>query len=746
MSTANQRIDGPPFTKHHGAGRRWMVCDAVTPRIVLMILIVGLTGGLMLSGCTDEKMASRERLEIRQKQQLQERVPSSQPSDKAPARDESDQMSRTKQQKPAAASEQRKKKSASKSAATVDSKQRRPQKPDRVAEPAAKKRQVSAAEKSRERIRQLFSDSGAVFSHIAVAEVDHRLTWEQLHRLVEQTAAVGQTTRKQRERALEWLTYLEEKSRTLIQLFQLPYRLQSPVTSHSLEFIREADALVTPVQQSMWRHCKSHFENRYPDLTVSLQFGYRSPAYQALILSRYPGKLDRVLVMEAPPRYSYHQRAEPDLTVAINRRDRRKSSALEIGSSLVAVCKPFGFFKRDLSDTGLRAELGFIGRHVLYRSTRNNRIIPEALKTDFFKAIDRTGFFPSPEGMRVLFALGAQESTLSWNPRLNRKKKAELRNRFDQVLGNIENSIGGALSRLFFSGELNHEKEQLIAELKRITDPDNRRIREYDFYLWTRSVERFLNRLLNENQRLTKFGEWLYEIERFASQIRYEPQTFGIWQINVNHLIERIEEYPQLRRRFPEIFSRKNDGWEVERNRMIDVLSGVPQSVLDRQRTLELIIHTYLQPRYQNHFLGDENDLLYFVAENVAGDLSTFRAAIQQELNQGTNSRLILDGDLSFYHPYSTRIDWSRRSNTQKALFNFIDRRFAYFSRPVDPWKLVVLICEADSWEKLNESELYRRIMRKKRGLRIFPHITSTLYQQTPKAYATIVMKKSRLF
>ena len=282
--------------------------------------------------------------------------------------------------------------------------------------------------------------------------------------------------------------------------------------------------------------------------------------------------------------------------------------------------------------------------------------------------------------------------------------------------------------------------------MRRITDPGNRKIREYDFYLWTLKTSRFLKRLLEENRSLTRFGQWLFKIKQFADQIQYEPQTFGLWQINVNHLIERIENHHQLRRRFPEIFYKSGELWKVDRARMIDILSGKSNSVLDRQRTLELIIHTYLQPRYQSHLQGHQDDLKFFIAENVAGEMSTYRAAIQQQLNERMGSGLIMDGDLSFYYPYSTRIDWKRASNTQNAFRKFIQLRYPYFKRPVDAEELLLTLCEASSWDHLQRSELYRRIMRKKRGQRIFPRIKSQLYQQTPRTYAEIVLKKSKLF
>jgi len=461
----------------------------------------------------------------------------------------------------------------------------------------------------------MFSDSRSLYADMFGKIRDNRLSWKQLRQIVIETGEQGNFTRTQRRSALKWAEYLKVNSPELVKLFNLPYTRQSRQTSRSLEFMREGDALLTPIQQSMWQHCKLNFENRHPKRRAGLVSGYRSPAYQAAYLSHLPGNLDDVLKTVAPPHHSKHQVAIPDITISIEPRIKGRKISRN-WKQLFDVCEPFGFKSGHVWKSGRRAELSFIGYKQLYHSILTNTIIPPRLKRNFLSAMQKTRFYPSPDGLRVLFALSAQESSMSWNPRLNRPKKAELRHKFNRILDTIESNFGGTLTKLIFSAESNREMEQLIKELERITDPKNRKIREYDFYLWTRKVSLFINKLLKENKQLTKFGQWFFKLEQFAKQIQYEPQTFGLWQINVNHLTERIEHHQQLRRRFPEIFVQSDNRWKVVRSRMIDVLSSMPGSVLDRQRTLELIIHTYLQPRYQSHLLGDKNDLTYFVAEN----------------------------------------------------------------------------------------------------------------------------------
>ncbi len=607
---------------------------------------------------------------------------------------------------------------------------------------------ISADQKGdqeRQYLNLLFQKSRKVFLAMKHPLGYHRLTWQSLRRMVKETVRETGFSSALEQSSLQWVDFLEKESSRLISLYRLPYQLQSTRQNLKLGFIKSGDALVTPALQSMWQHCKLNVEDRLPGFSLKLISGYRSPAYEAVRLTRSSASLEKSLKAIAPPYFNRHQRGVPDITIELitGKGAHKKGREWE---TLSQVCQPFGFTLTLVKAGKNEGELGFVGIEQLYRSTFSSDLIPPRTKRDFFNAMTKTGFYPSPTGLRVLFAISAQESSVSWNPRLNKPKKAEIRNKFNRILENIEAGFGGKVSDMFFSKVLIKEKNRLIQELRRITDPGNRRIREYDFYLWTLKTRHFLTHLLEENRNLTRFGQWLFKIKQFADQIQYEPQTFGLWQINVNHLIERIEDHHQLRRRFPEIFYKNGELWKVDRARMIDILSGKSNSVLDRQRTLELIIHTYLQPRYQRHLLGHQDDLKFFIAENVAGEMSTFRAAIQQQLNERMESGLILDGDLSFYHPYSTRIDLKRASNTQNAFRKFIQLRYPYFKRPVDAEKLLLTLCEASSWEQLQRSELYRRIMKKKRGQRIFPEIKSQLYQQTPRTYAEIVLKKSKLF
>ena len=375
----------------------------------------------------------------------------------------------------------------------------------------------------------------------------------------------------------------------------------------------------------------------------------------------------------------------------------------------------------------------------------SERIQPEELG-DFLKVMKETNFYPSPDGLRVLMALSEQESSLQWNPKLNEKKKALLKEKFNYVLSKTNGSIAATITQMIFPNNIKEQKRLFIRGLTQITDPGNEEVREYDFYQWSRKVHKFLQGMLEQHKHMTLFGQWMFDLKRVVNKVAFEPQTFGLWQVNVNHLLYRLEKHTQYRNEFPEIYYHDGDQWRVDRSRLVAALSGVEESKLDREKTLRLIIQTYLKPRYYAHIRGDMNDYLYFIAENLTGELATFKAALQRQLNKKMDGDLILDGDLAIYKPYSLEVDWSVQSNTQKLLIKYIDQYQSNFQQPVNKNQLIKSICSARSWDELQRSELYRLIMKDNFGKRIFPDVESDLYKQTPHSYARKVMKHAKAY
>jgi len=359
----------------------------------------------------------------------------------------------------------------------------------------------------------------------------------------------------------------------------------------------------------------------------------------------------------------------------------------------------------------------------------------------FFKAMRNTEFYPSPNGLSVIFAISEQESGNEWNPLLGNHKKKEIRQEFKEKLDQLDSGFSGFFSRFLLSEQLKQEKKIIEVRLAKITDPHNKNIREHDFHLWTNEIHRFLLKIISNNKNLIKLGTLFLDINAMANVVEHEPQTFGLWQLNVNHLKYQFEQRKDLFKRFRQLYFKQEGKWHIDRNRLVASLSGIPHAALSKQKTLEMIILSVLLPRYVNHLKGSQEDLLFFIGENLGGELSTYRAAIQQELNNQLNANLNRDGDLTYFHPYSLKIDWSQTSNTQKQLKIFIRKNG--ISPPAHAESLVRELCKADSWEALSQSKLYQVLMREKIGDRMFPTIQSILYRQSPEKYALKVMKRA---
>ncbi len=611
---------------------------------------------------------------------------------------------------------------------------------------AVKNKHPAAKEIKKEQtyLERLKLESSEIMKKLPVSDKMQRLSWKTLLYMVHKTGRDFGFSGSETDSALRWVLYMKEYSFRLGLLFDIPHTHHAVPKATMNSYIRLQNVLVTPGMASMWNHCVKNFQKQVPGWNAKLISAYRSPAYQLVLFSKTPGRLQDVITSTAPPYYSRHQLEIPDITVHIT--PEAGSSGPQPWQQFYDICQKYGF-SQSFSDTpSLKGELMFPGIEHLYNDILEGELIPKKIGRDFLNAMHQTKFYPSPDGLRMIFALSAQESTIQWNPRLNIQKKQHLKEKYHSILSQIKGSFPEKMSSLILSKKHQQQLNLYSKELASITDLENIKVREYDFYLWSRKTYDLIRILLKEHQNIAKLGQWLFELESYKQQLEYEPQTFGLWQINANHLLERIESFPQLRRAFHELYQKKDGEWKVVREWLIDALSGLPTSRLSRAKTLELIIHTHLQPRYETHMLGEKDDLLYFAAENMSGEMSTFRAAVQQELNKKIGSHLICDGDLTFYYPYSTKINWSERSNTVNRLFQFIKKHQYYLKEPVIPQNLVNDLSMAKTWNELEKVELYKKIMGKKKGLRIFPDIKSSLYNQTPFEYSKTVLKKSGLF
>lgn len=570
------------------------------------------------------------------------------------------------------------------------------------------------------------------------------LSWTDLSRIIETNHHELPRISRYIHYLHAWFTFIRDEGERFRQLYNYPFQPVSLSGSNSTTYYIVDDVLLTPGLESMWNHCRKRFHYLFEDWQLLLRSGYESPAYLFYrFLKASPDPVE-ALEQRMPPFFSRHMLPIPDISIDLKHRGEHDRS--KPWKELYDTCSEFGFAPSFPDREPYRGELGFRGIEEMYRDILDRSLVPRRFSSDFKKALLETGFFPSPRGLRMILALAAQESTIQWNPRLNVQKKQLLGKRFNRLLLNLKDSFPGTMTSLILEADHESSLEKLIRELQAITDPENEDVREYDFFLWSRRTFHFIKMLKKHYSNMAAIGQWFFDLEGTRKQLEFEPQTFGIWQVNVNHLFERMQTHTKLRRIFPEIYQRSGENWIINRIWLIEALSGRPEAKLNRVKTLKLIIYTYLKPRYENHHLGSEQDLTFFAAENMAGEMSTFRAAVQHELNNKMNAGLELDGDLTYYLPHSTRINWKTRSNSYRAMEQFISRHLYYFDEPVNRDLLIKQLCLATSYQELRESELYRKIMGNSENVRIFPEITSTLYHQTPRQYSAIVVRKSYLF
>ncbi len=593
--------------------------------------------------------------------------------------------------------------------------------------------------KERKIVEFLHQTSYCFFQRLNPALNNQRLSWTELKTLLKET-----TPSLSLELSLIWLSYMRNHSSRLSKLYQIPFSTSINTQDLDQTYKKFQDILLTPGQVSMWQHCKSRFDSLGHDWKAELVAGFMSPAYQFVNFLKFHFDLKKSLLNYPAPGYGNFQSAIPDML--INLHSMTKDSAPSPWDLFYKNCAEFGIERAYPDHEKPKDTARFLGVEELYRDIFANPLLPKKIASDLPGALKASDFYPSPRGLKIILALSAQESTIQWNPKLNEQKKDLLRKRFDNILLKISQSIPESVSSFFLSDAHQKQLTELVKELHHLTNPKLDQTREYDFYLWSRRTYDFINELKNEYKQMAKVGQWFFDLQSLNSRLEKEPQTFGLWQINVNHLQEKIESFKQLQRAFPEIYQKTNGKWIVNRSWLIDALSGRPNARLNRKRTLELIIHTHLKPHYNNHMLGDVNDLMYFIAENMSGEMSTFRAAVQKELNKKMRSSLKTDGDLTYYLPYSTQIDWNRESQTYQKLKAFIGKHHYYFNKPVDADKLIRDLCQARSWEELRQLELYKKLRNEDSPIRIFPDIRSNLYNQTPLAYAKLVTRKSLLF
>ena len=559
---------------------------------------------------------------------------------------------------------------------------------------------------------------------LALEEPAPDLSWEGLRTQIKKVAPAQGLSKGKTEAALLWVNLIEKDPEVLARTFGLGSKASLPLPGSAVTTV--GSVMLPYGVASMWQHCQLLFK-RETGLALELTQGWRSGAYQLWALARASENLSQGVRAFGPLGPFGPSGDRSPLGYRIDAPPEGQESARTL---LFGHCISFG-----LEESGPH-QLSFVGPEALYRPSLAK--LPEPYGKEFLAAMELSHFYPSPEGLRVILSMAFQESSLVWDPALTDEKKQAIREQFLLPMAAAAAGLGGTLSQMVMPKRLVEEQSRLASDLVALL---GRRSTEYDFYRWTRQTNQFIREMMAEYGGLAQWGSQFLHLEQKFKRLEYEPQTFGLWQLNVNHLAERIAANSNLRRKYPALFFK---GGNLSREGLIESLSGRPRAPLNRTQTLGLVFESALGPRYQDHFMGQKEDLLYFAGENLTGELSSFKAAVQVRLSEVTGAKLTFDGDLSFSKPYSKQLDPTRTSQTQKALLAYAQSQKKALS--ISPQKAVTELCLASRRSELTATKLYRLLMKGRVGQRVFPKIRSELYQQSPYAYGKRVLARAQHF
>ncbi len=595
--------------------------------------------------------------------------------------------------------------------------------------------QIAPEEQNRERARleELFQTSKPLLQRLTLA---HRqeITFDQLRH---EAAVTADRVHLQESlpATLEWIEWIATQSDRLKPIYGFPHTWQAPLVPRRLLYVQEGNALLTPFQQSMFRHCKTRFRVMTGH-SLKLEAGYRSPAFQLYLTAQQEGTWGELAAAGPLPFYSRHQGEEPDLTLSLEHPAKSPAEEADLLAQIPAHCGQFGFFATAPQDPTQQKEFTLFSQWEYYQYLADHPKIPPSLATEMLTGMEMARFYPSEEGLKVLIAMTWKESSFLWNPKLILTKKETMERRFNEVMGLTEGGLAGRLASMILSEELLNHKDRLKKELHRLTRHGDYSISEYDVYLWSRDLYSFALELRKEFSNLASLGALVVDLDKLLLRLEKEPQTFGLWQINVNHLAEAIKALPIWKAKYPRLFP----NGLLSRHGLIQSLSGLPKAPLSRVETMALLMETWFAPRYYDHLQGQPGELVYFAAEHFTGRLSTYKAALQQRLTEIEGAKLQADGDFAHSRPYSRKPDLTQQSNSLIALQDYARRQVADSSQRNRMLKELV---EVDSLSRLLQTRLYRQIMGNQAGRRVFPQMPDAL-AQPPKGYAQRVMQIAR--
>lgn len=344
-------------------------------------------------------------------------------------------------------------------------------------------------------------------------------------------------------------------------------------------------------------------------------------------------------------------------------------------------------------------------------------------KAEFLKILKSNGFDLSDDEFKVLLGVSEKEAGLKWNPLLNKIKKGKI----STEIKNIESMLKyGKIGLNDFEDKL---VDKLLESIHKVLNDNN--ATELDYYKWTQDVLKVFE-VLKANHTSLKLAESTGLFDKILNKLKHNPNTFGLFQVNVDRLIDNlsINDLPK------ELLDKKG---KIDRNKLVFALSG-DQNNISKADMMDIIIKYHLSKYIKAHDLNSPADFKFLAAETNSGFMSTYKAAIQEKLNLELGTNLLIDGDLSNFHENTSKIDWSKTSNTQNALYKFIIENPEKFQHE-NPRELIKELCEADSKDKLMNSKLYKILMENELGKRTIPKIKSDLYKLTVDDYTKEVFK-----
>ena len=592
-------------------------------------------------------------------------------------------------------------------------------------------------------LEKLFQENKHLFKRLKLRN-HFFLTWSELKNIICATGNANNISKDAIQKAIYFVEIFQNNPSRIKKTLNHKYALidGSKIELSKSKFTRINEGYITYEMSVMWRYLILDLKTRGLIQSRSrITSGYRSPAYQFYVMLKSGESLHDILKKAAPPYFSRHGQSSPDISVKLsydqNSSDFRKSYNL-----FCLIAKKYGFEPSFPNNPHLVTEFRFKGIDIYYQPIRTSKYIQNSVnRKEFFKqfyiAMKRNQFYPPITFLKAIIILGELESSLTWNPPLSAKKKKKIKKKYQKYQPLIDILEDSLFVDLMLPKEVEVKKNQLLKRLPEIIDEKNDHISEYDLFIWSQTAYDNFNEFFNipGDKYLKSFIEKNISL---IGTLRYEPKTFGIFQIDINNMIYKMEIYNIYKTKFPFLFQKDTqNNLRVNRRKLVKFLCGIGARGSDKIRCLELVILTTLKPRFENHFLGNTTDVNYFIIEHLMGDMSTHRAAIQIELNKRVNSRLIIDGDLSHYYPHSLKVNYEKKSSSQMALETFCKKIGVNDNR-----LLIKQICDADSWLELKKTKLYMLLMKNNFGKRSLPTISSELYREKAKSYIFRVRRK----